>query len=509
MAESAEQMMIRMGYDAQAVALGTAKMLADQESAAAKVSAIWKKQAADQKMMSIREAESLEARLLEIEVEGAARRNRARALLRQRAEVQDARRAVVNAEIAGGSGAFSWIGGINTAKKIEGAGEEAAKELHGFSGIMRETAVIFREGLRGNFTRMIGSVSLLVGYIGAAAAAVTIPLAAIVGLPAYRTYKAFQGEKESAKSLEESQRGAGENYSAIISDLVRAGRLTDKDKTQLERQIKNGDIMGVMNRINPLLANGTAEEQAKAVEQAREVSRIHQETMRNENEAQRETMGHFQRIQNLEYDRYKIWDKMTGLKKDSVEYAQAEQEASRLTVQIEREKRDLMQERKDLQKQYTDEQKQARKIQGAISQMGVADAVPTIEDLAGENFTRRLGKLYGKGGAYDLAAGDGPFAADAQQAMLAKKQEQWDIIHGNAVWQYNPATGQNELVGGQAKQDQVRRIAYENRLSAAGLDTPEMRQQQMNRELAQVNANMAELLTAAKKDGIVLKDSTP
>jgi hypothetical protein len=66
----------------------------------------------------------------------------------------------------GATGAFAIGGG---AKIVEKEAVSAAKEMHGSSSILRETAVLFREGFRGNFTRMIGSATLLAQYLGALA----------------------------------------------------------------------------------------------------------------------------------------------------------------------------------------------------------------------------------------------------------------------------------------------------------------------------------------------------
>ena len=85
---------------------------------------------------------------------------------------------------------------------------------------------------------------------------------------------------------------------------------------------------------------------------------------------------------------------------------------------------------------------------------------PTLEGLAGRDFVRKLNQAYGPGGMFDLEAGNGPFASDAQQALLWKKREQWDINNGNAQWTFNNDTNQMMLTGGDAYLDKLDRERF-------------------------------------------------
>jgi len=125
---------------------------------------------------------------------------------------------------------------------------------------------------------------------------------------------------------------------------------------------------------------------------------------------------------------------------------------------------------------------------------------PTVEDLAGTDFVRQLEKKYGRGGIYDMENGENPFAEDAQNALLWKKREEWDIRHGNAVWKKNADTGEMMLVGGQAYQDKTERERYENLLAPAGLETPEMKLEKMHKELQAVNKQLGDLTVKIKDD---------
>lgn len=130
----------------------------------------------------------------------------------------------------------------------------------------------------------------------------------------------------------------------------------------------------------------------------------------------------------------------------------------------------------------------------------IEQETPTIGDLAGRGFTASLNKRYGAGGIFDLGKGDGPFAAIAQDYQLAQKQQMWDIIHGNAVFDKTGA-----LIGGTAYADKQRQIADMNQLGAAGLQTPEMKMSQLRDAAVQISKDMGALYDLAVKDGLNMK----
>lgn len=154
-----------------------------------------------------------------------------------------------------------------------------------------------------------------------------------------------------------------------------------------------------------------------------------------------------------------------------------------------------------MNKEYADLQNQAHRIREDYLKLD--QETPTIGDLAGTAFTRQINKNYGTGGKYDLGKGDGPFAGIAQDALLAQKQQQWDIIHGNAIFDKSGA-----LIGGTAFKDRQRQMADENKLGAAGLQTPAMKMDEMKRELKSIADSMTELLRRADQEGLAIKDST-
>lgn len=470
-------------------------------------------------------------------------------------DVRDANGLERDAEIIGGVGAgasgaayaFDKAGKLlgkigedgKLIKGVETAAEGLVKVGHeagSLSTVMRESMVIVREGLRGNWTRMAGSFTILIGAIGsvvgvalAIVAAADAAFELLGGNGMYRHIRDFikakAGEKESGESLKKAEENTAEMLRKRVEDLQRAGAISEKDATMYMGKLKSGtneDINFVLGATNPLIKNQSAEDQVKTVEKEKEIARIKEQERKAELAAQRELMGHQEKMNSLTKEWEDLRDEIAKLDKDSVAYAQKSVELHQLEKQVAQERIEQAKEAAELQKEYDADEKDIAKIQRKISQIDVQDALPTIEDLAGKSYTDELNSAYGPakwkkvgrgrfarwvktGGEFDLSAGDGPFAQAAQEAELAKKQEQWDIIHGNAQWQYNPVTGENELIGGQALEDRSRRVAAENLLSRAGLETPEMKAAKMNQDIADINVKIGVLLDRASHDGIVIK----
>ena len=163
---------------------------------------------------------------------------------------------------------------------------------------------------------------------------------------------------------------------------------------------------------------------------------------------------------------------MEAEKKHKKEIADAEKAAHKEQEEADKKKREASEaELKALRVQRLEEQVASNESKIAH----INQVTPTIEDLAGRRYTNRINRLYGKGGRFDLGAGDGPFAAAAQGYELAQKQQMWDIIHGNAVF-----NEKGDLIGGAAFDDKSRANAFQNLLGAAGVSTPQMEMEKLN-----------------------------
>ncbi len=183
-------------------------------------------------------------------------------------------------------------------------------------------------------------------------------------------------------------------------------------------------------------------------------------------------------------------------------HAEFEKQSAKVLKDQEEEKTKKLKEQDSINKQLRSLYKQEDKIAGEGAK--IDRETPSLEMLAGRKFTKKLDKQYGAGGIYDLEKGDGPFAAIAQEAMTAKKQQMWDIVHGNAEFD-----AKGKLIGGAAYEDRQRQIAAENKLGAAGLDTPAMKFDRMNEQLADIGESISGLLIAATTNGLILSDKPP
>ena len=179
----------------------------------------------------------------------------------------------------------------------------------------------------------------------------------------------------------------------------------------------------------------------------------------------------------------------------------AAKDAAESKVEIEKETLKIQKQTAELNNRLTTLYRERERIISSANKVG--QETPTLEMLAGREQTDHINQLYGKGGQYDLEAGDGPFAQIAQQAELLKKQQMWDIVHGNAQFDTNGG-----LVGGQAYADKQRLKSLENMLGAAGLETPAQQMSAIKEQLDQVNLNIVGLRQTAAEDGIVLKDKS-
>lgn len=557
MPESYESMMIRLGFDAGEVKAGTDAMLGVQKRAALEYTALWqsaaeKKQAAEQaaavKSFQLFEADlkkRVEARAasdaliaagsIPEDFTGGASRNAqaAKGIGRGVEVVGDVENAAYAFDSAG-----KLIGKLGKdGKLIKGAEELAAgagkavHELHGSAGAMRELFVIIHEGLNLRFKQMFGSMLRLVSLIGGSSlmigtGLVAAGLAAVVGPEAYRTYKAREGAKESEKDLKGRVDGQAEELRKRVEGLQKLGKINDIEGAGMLRSLKNpsaDSVNSVYNQTDKFLKEGSVESQLAAQKEAAEVAKIKSSAAQEELAAARESMPILLRRQSLEIERHELFNQMGTMQKNSVEHARAELEIARLNRDINKENVELAKEKNELQKRLNEDREKIQDITMKSAAIDVSDAIPTIEDLAGRDYSASLASQYGPakyvgrgrnrrrvGGEFDLSAGTGPFAGIARDAMLAKYQERYDIINGNAEFtdvrdDKGRVIGTN-LTGGAAFEDRQRRIRSENLLRGAGLETPEMKQSKMAEDMARISADMTAIRNAATKDGIKLQD---
>lgn len=489
---TAEEVRLRFGIDAKSVEVGTAGIMTVQRNAALEYKTIWGKAIADRVKM---ESEANDVSLAKSRAYLAEKSAMNRAWMEEQAAMS---------AIGGGSGGAG--SGFRTAEQAAlGEGEalaggalagtgaargmrEAGHAAHGFAGILRETMVIIREGLRGNFTRMVGSATILIGLIGTMAAAIAIPLAAILAIPGFRTYQAIKGEKASNASLKEATHGADSIARQRINELKRYGVIDTAGAQGFEEQLAAGNVNDVLTDVNQLMTKLPNARRMKAADKlaAEESKQLDSLLSKKRDEKTLEEDIHDKTMLKLYAQR-----ELEQLDESSVEYHEAKARLLGYEIDIQK---DLTSE-SEKQKQAAERVKQLHEENAKIARDYVKDQVhaamdeaayPSLENIAGRRWTANLNKRYGKGGQFDLGLGDGAFAANAQDYLLAQKQQEYDRTYGN-----NQA----------AEQDRQRMIAERNYLVASGVSSPEM----VLGKIADDTGKLQELFRALVESGVIIK----
>jgi len=505
MAESIESLVLRMRLDAAEVDAGTAAMLSKQRAAGREYVAMWegvlaKKEALEKAELeaSFSKYQANIARKLEADQAWMAAR---KAMIEEQAAIEGigTTGGKYRAIRAGGSDASLFEGaaiGAGASAAIKGVSGEA----HGLAGIIREIAVLFREGFRGNFTKMLGSFTLLLQYIGGLAVAVAAGVAAVTGISelfggpgALKTWRAISGKNESQTGLDSADRAAAEMLRQRIEAMRKSGVLDKSDAYGLSRQLEAGNLLGVFDATNPLMGKQSDALKISAAdkESARAQKELDEMNKRKEKGASLDR-DILERKRLLE-----LTDKtLAGLDKDSVDFhtlkadkLQQQVELQKLLNQQQTEANESARQQREETKQWHEWSQHAARdyMKGKIAGAMDEAEFPTMSDLAGEKWTRRLNRWYGAGGPYDLGRGNGPFAGVAQDYELAQKQQLWDRIHGNIA---------------DADQDRVRMVADRNYLVSNGVANPTM-------ILSQIGENTnrtKELFESLVATGMIIKD---
>jgi hypothetical protein len=459
MAETAEQLMIRMGFDAVQVKLGLAKMQADNEAAAVRVTGIWKKAEADRRMMTVAEVEKTEAAVTAIEIEEATRRNRARFLLRQRGLKQEAaliaEQEAANVAILGGSIPENMAGG--TERK---AAKEAAADLEaGVAGAAgagliksagrREAMTLIKESLMGGSASAIvfTAAKLAMHVFDVALYWVAIALAEVGiidellprlwgGTTISGAIGAYRSSKANQASLKQKQGDAAAVLRERVRRMQEAGLISDSRAKNLNAGMdKNAEdgILAAFNVTNPLMGHLHDEENRKA---GLAGGRAGLKT------------GQDKYTWDL-LQQYILHDKILTLKKGSVAYDTALKEIQKTSVELAKDKVEMTKDETEEKKKAAKEaEKEARKEKEksdrifenqeklkhnaseqskALSELQKDEilGMPTLEQAAGKRFTETLAQRY-----LGMHGRDLRYAArdyERQQFGMGEDFEQWSL----------------------------------------------------------------------------------
>jgi len=175
--------------------------------------------------------------------------------------------------------------------------------------------------------------------------------------------------------------------------------------------------------------------------------------------------------------------KLLETQKEKARVAKGMEEMQKHFNQLRQEEISLNKEANSIRKQYSG-------LQRGID--NIDKAVPTIGDLAGRDNISQLDRQFGAGGQFDIGDGKGPLAGAARDALFYEKKQMYDRTHGKY---------------GEAELDRQKQIKAENQLSAAGIETPAMKEKAMRENMVELKENMKNLYGLAASKGIKIADA--
>lgn len=348
----------------------------------------------------------------------------------------------VTEEIAAGSIPAGMAGGAakleqeaQWAARLKAAGIEVEKGGHAMSTgarVWTESAVLMREGLRGNWSRMIGSFTILIGTIGSvvgvalaivAAGDAVLELLGVNGIFRHaRDYmkarsEAAQSEKDLKKKVEETS----EMASTRVEGLEKAGVITKKQAEEMRNRLKENPtaegVSGVLSDANRLM-HGAGIKDFDQLEERPERNRILAEAAQKEKDDAREKMNDHDR---QVADTNEWWDKKMKLGQDdgSLKYAQDKLEVARLEHLVDEDIAKAKEKAAAADKAATDQARERTKL--------VADAqlhADEIQQRHDESFMPTL---------QELAHASGRYGSQARRALLDEKRAKRDYERGDVA----------------------------------------------------------------------------
>ncbi|MEY4917628.1 MAG: hypothetical protein RL616_1541 [Verrucomicrobiota bacterium] len=509
---SEEEIKLRMGWDATEVIKGAADMILKQEATAKKVVDTWKKAENEKKMISIKASAELDERLRQYEVEQATRNNKAAQLWRERAQKRvDAERQaqteISNLREKETQDEINQASRRNRARELwrQREAEQIKRHDRDMGTIAaghtpeswrRQQAINQRHGLNPN------SRAGMAGAAGGSAAAGE----AVYGLMEGRE----AGQLSRDVGLAAVAGSASGLLAKVFESIIKSG--FKKIGHLANRAVMAGGGTGAIGTVavGGMAGNVWMGEQLGKME----------EDQAGQNDQPLEYF--YRRRLNRVLSSLNSRGLIKGQTRENLAKEVSESNFSGL-VRIQKQLLDMISEKDKerlrvaeqhaafAERSFLYEQKrvqlndQANGIRQAASQIyregqRVGVTAPNIEQLAGRGYMKKLGDYFGEGGAMDLSTGSGPYARAAQDALFFKNKVTYDLANGLGGF------AKDGTLYGQAARDRQLANSAENKLAAAGLETPAMQFRKMNEQLDVLNKNMNDLLKTAKTDGIVIAD---
>ncbi|MDE2103926.1 MAG: hypothetical protein KGL39_42210 [Patescibacteria group bacterium] len=504
-------------------------MVKAETIATSQILANWKKTQSEKAMMSLAESEALNARLAAIDAEEAEKEKEITAALvaeetalrvaaakaQAAAQVAEYGKAMaaqaamnkfslaklsigeqiagagkgglakeVEETIAAGSIPANMVGGAERmakeaeyAERLAKAGIVVGKGAHEMSvgaKVWTEGAVLVREGLRGNWSRMFGSFTILIGAIGSVVGVALGIVAAADGLFEllggnglvrhfldYR--KARAGEEQSGKDLQEKTASTAEMGETRVAALERAGIIDKKQAENFKNRLKDKNrtpesIGQVYSEINKLMPKGGLDE-LSAMPEKKRLDEEHAKKMLEFQREDYEIKGGIQsKLNNDQMTAHIIAEDMAKLDRNSIEYKKKQLELDDANRNVQKDQVELAKQKAEAAKKIADATREQAKL---ISEAQLrANETGERHD---ESFMPTL---------QELARAGGRFGSMARMAVQDEKRAKRDYMRGDV------AGAHREI----ANRDRI----YES-LSGAGIiaESPEAREiKDLNKQLA-------------------------
>lgn len=329
-------------------------------------------------------------------VRAASRSIQARKLMREREAAAGiaakAEQAAANAVIGGGSMPAGWVehaASQAAARELEAKAAAAVEKSVAkgvSSGVMREAMVLVREGFRGDFTRMFGSASKLLGMLGLGALELTgigVVLGEVAGIAA-AWWSMRKAEKEEAASQQRLDAGTGiiaDRLKHDLANLEKSGRISHEQALQMGNRLNaptqtgNKMVQDFIRKNGGILSDETVKEMA----------RLDEEHQRKMVEIGREAMDVHGRITAGLFQQHVLKDEMAKLDNRTLEYKKKQAELDEVQRNLLVDQKTALNEKLELQRKTQEEQNlydQAKLRMANIQQSDREKYMPTLDELA-------------------------------------------------------------------------------------------------------------------------------
>lgn len=414
--------------------------------------------------------------------------------------------------------AASGAAGALAAKGLKDLG----KASHSSASIFRETAVLVREFFRRNFTRMIGSVSLLLQYMGITAVTVAtgIPIigAGVAGiLGNFRMKKqldAMQGDYGTDKAFGDTATGLDRQLTKIVAGLIKGGALAPGVGMDMQHRLMLGgmdDVNFVQAALLKLFPNGMP-----TMAEMEQLHRAQDEESRKAAEAARAQMTARQRLaedmdrQSALASALATTDQTTEAgkiryQKLQIEYQQSLIDGAKDQAEIDRQITEEKRKQAEAQKAALEKQKQIVDLERQLDTVNRQKAKVIDEDLNED--TKGIMSLE------DLASGGGFMTRLKNNAdrfnrgnlkNLSRQYIQQQYGMGHDFEQYSLATGGDYASWLKTDQGSGEK-AYLDRLAGPLKALGIVKDTDLGTRLDDLNKQTTQIVDALTADGIIIK----